>query len=435
MIPRFERATLIEHAARARAAVIAALLLAAMPGAPVPLTAQTTVPARLTLVDAVGLARTRHPVLAAASARRRMAVSLARQESAFPNPVLTWRGENFGSPLARDAFTTIAQPLDLTGRRLALRAGVRDVDRSALADSTTAMREVEAAAARAFWRASLASALLALAEDQRLDAERLARVEADRAREGAVAEVVAIRTSVEHERARVAEASARATWTHAAAELAQAIGARPESLPPVEPLTAELPRADALPSHDVAVPYALGHRSEITALRATEDAVNRRLPAERRGTLSDVVVEAGTKQTAGYATRVIGVAVPLPLFNRNSAARDRAAADLDLVRAERHAMEQTVRATVTAALDGYRALLSAQPTGADSLVARAEEVARIADAAYAAGGGSLLELLDARRARTETLTAVLRWVADVRIAHLDLLRALGASPLDSLTLP
>jgi outer membrane protein, heavy metal efflux system len=132
---------------------------------------------------------------------------------------------------------------------------------------------------------------------------------------------------------------------------------------------------------------------------------------------------------------VIGVAVPLPLFNRNSAARDRAAADLDLVRAERHAMEQTVRATVTAALDGYRALLSAQPTGADSLVARAEEVARIADAAYAAGGGSLLELLDARRARTETLTAVLRWVADVRIAHLDLLRALGASPLDSLTLP
>jgi outer membrane protein TolC len=90
---------------------------------------------------------------------------------------------------------------------------------------------------------------------------------------------------------------------------------------------------------------------------------------------------------------------------------------------------------VAAALDSYRALLATRPARVDSLVTRATEVARIADAAYAAGGGSLLELLDARRARTETLAAVFRWVADVQLAHLDLLRAIGASPLDSLELP
>ena len=90
---------------------------------------------------------------------------------------------------------------------------------------------------------------------------------------------------------------------------------------------------------------------------------------------------------------------------------------------------------MAAAVESYRALLAAQPTGIDSVVARAIEVATIADAAYAAGGSSLLELLEARRARTETLTAALRWVADVRIARIDLLRALGVSPLDSLTLP
>ena len=417
-----------------RSTALGALALAM--AAPLPAIAQSGSRQPLTLFDAVTLARARHPALAAASARRQATVSLARQQSAFANPVVEWRTENLGSPLAHDAFATIAQPLDLTGRRLALRAGARALDRSAIADSITAMRDVEVAAAQAFWRASLASALLALAEVQRVDAERLARVEDDRAREGAVAEVVAIRTSVERERARVAESSARAAWIHAAAALARALGIHPESLPPVEPLAVTLPlTADGLPRADAAVANALANRSELAALRAADDAGTRRVSAERRALLPDVVVQAGTKQTAGYSTRVIGVAVPLPLFDRNTAARNRAAAELDLVRAERRAIEQTVRTSVTATIESYRTLLSAQPDGTDSLVTRVAEVARIADAAYAAGGGTLLELLDARRMRIETLTAVLRWVADVRIAHVDLLRAVGKSPLDSLDLP
>ena len=400
-----------------------------------PVAAQRGARLSLTLADAVATARVRHPALAAASARRASVVALALQESAFPNPVLEVRRENLGSPLERDAFTTIAQPLDLTGRRFALRAGVRDLDRRGLADSATTLRDIEAGAARAFWRASLARALLTLAEEQRVDAERLARVEADRAREGAVAEVAAIRTSVEHDRALVAEASARAEWMRSRTELARAIGVHPDSLPHIDALAASLPRMNAAPALDVVATQALAHRSELAALRAAQDAASHRVSAERRGTLSDVVLEAGTKHTAGYSTRVLAVAVPLPLFNRNTAAREYAAAERQLVDAELRAAEQAVRAQVASALESYRALLAAQPSGVDSLVNRAVEVARIADAAYATGGGSLLELLDARRTRAETLGAALRWVADVQLAHLDLLRAVGASPLDSLEIP
>ena len=144
-------------------------------------------------------------------------------------------------------------------------------------------------------------------------------------------------------------------------------------------------------------------------------------------------MQAGAKQTAGYSTRVLGVAVPLPLFSQNRAARDRAAAELELVRTELRAAEQSIRTSVAATIESYDALRAAQPD--DSTTARAIEVAAIADAAYAAGGSSLLELIDARRARSETLAAVLRWVADVRIVQTDLARALGASPLDPLTLP
>jgi cobalt-zinc-cadmium efflux system outer membrane protein len=397
-----------------------------------PLAAQQGGTSALTLADAIALARSRHPALGVESARRQGTTAAALQESSFPNPVLAWRRENMGSPLSRDAFYTVAQPIDLTGRRLGLRAGARDVNRRALFDSASLTLDIEAGAARAFWRASLAGALLALSKDHRLDAERLARVEADRAREGAVAEVAAMRTSVEYDRARVAEAEAQADWTRAVADLARAVGVRPDSLPVVTPLAATISHIDAAPTSAAALAYAFDRRSELAALRAAGDAARHRVTAERRGVLSDVVVEGGMKQTAGYTTSVIGVAVPLPLFNRNAAARDRATADLELVQAELRASEQMVRAQVAGALESYRALLAAQPADIDALVIRATDVARIADAAYAAGGGSLLELLDARRTRAETLAAVFRWVADVRLAHLDLLRAIGASPLDSL---
>jgi cobalt-zinc-cadmium efflux system outer membrane protein len=424
---RLNKATTPIHVALCRSLIAAIGVLVAPP-----VLAQASAP--LTLGDVVALARARHPALAAASAHRQGVVAIARQASAFPNPVIAWRSENLGSPLEHDTFVTVAQPLDLTGRRFALRAAAGDLDRRALADSSTLMRDVEAAAARAFWRTSLAHALLMLAQEQRLDAERLARVEADRAREGAVAEVSAIRTSIEHDRALVAEAFARTEWMQARAELARSVGVHPDSLPSVEALPARLPHIDIAPPFDLMAQRALAARSELAALHAAHDAARRRVSAERRGVLSDVVLEAGTKRTAGYSTRVIGIAVPLPLFDRNTAARDLAAADLHAVEADLRSTDQGVRAQVASALESYRALLAAQPLGAESLVERAAEMARIADAAYAAGGGSLLELLDARRARTETMSAVLRWVVDVRLAHLDLLRAVGASPLDSLEL-
>ena len=412
-------------------AMLAAVSLAV--GPPQPAAAQAGNAEPLTLADAVTLARANHPAIRTASARGRAAVAAARQEAAFSNPVLELRRENLGSPIARDEFATITQPLDLTGRRFALRASARDLERRTLADSASVMRDIEANAARAFWRASLARALVAIAEEHRADAERVARFETERAREGAVAEVSAMRARMEADRARVAESSAAAALRQAIAELSRATGVPADSLPPVSALAARIPAIEPAPSVDAAVERALASRSELTALRAAEAAAGHRQSAERRAVFPDVVVQAGAKQTAGYSTRVLGVAVPLPLFSQNRAARDRAAAELELVRTELRAAEQSIRTSVAAAIESYDALRAAQPD--DSTTTRAIEVATIADAAYAAGGSSLLELIDARRARSETLAAVLRWVADLRIVQTDLTRALGASPLDPLTLP
>jgi len=422
------------HPGRALIRGVAALLLGTTPLAGQPM-GQPADAAVLTLADAMALARAHHPALAAASARGQAAVGLARREAALPNPVLEWRQEHLASPLAPDAFLTVVQPIDLTGRRLALRAEVADVAARAAADSVTIARNVESGAARAFWQTALAHAQADVAALQRADAERLATIEAERAREGAVAELAAMRAGVEAERARLVEATARAELARASAELARATGVAAAALPPVPALEPAAPPVASLPSPAAVLAAALERRSELTALRAAVEASRHRSSAARRGALPDVTLQAGTKRTAGYTTRTLGVAVPLPLLDRNAGGRQQADAALRLAQAELLAGEQAVRVEVTGALDGLRALHDARTTGADSLAARAAEVARVADAAYAAGGGTLLELLDARRARAEALTTALRWAAELRLARLELNRVSGAPLLQDLETP
>lgn len=386
----------------------------------------------LTVTGAMALARANHPALTAASARREAAVGAARQEAALPNPVVEWRQENVGSPLQPDRFLTVIQPLDLAGRRLALRAEAGLVDERAVAESVTVARAVEAAAARAYWRASLARALGDLAAAARADAERLAVVERDRAREGAVAGLVAMRAEVEAERARLAEATARAEWQRARAALASAVGIDAAALPEIPAMPLASLTAAPVPTVAAAHAAALERRSDLAALRAGVEAARRRRSAERRATVPDVSLQFGTMQSAGFTGRTVGVAVPLPLLDRNAGGRARAAGALRVAEAELRAAENAARAEADGAVAGLSALLAADGPGADSLAARAAAVARIAEAAYADGGVTLLELLDARRAHADALAAALRWGAELRLARLELNRAIGAPLTDSL---
>jgi outer membrane protein TolC len=60
-----------------------------------------------------------------------------------------------------------------------------------------------------------------------------------------------------------------------------------------------------------------------------------------------------------------------------------------------------------------------------SLAARANEIAQIADASYREGATSLLELIEAQRARSESRAAAARWAVEVRLSLIELKRATG----------
>jgi cobalt-zinc-cadmium efflux system outer membrane protein len=229
----------------------------------------------------------------------------------------------------------------------------------------------------------------------------------------------------------MAEANARAEHERARSDLARALGMHPDSLPPVAAVVA----LDALPPSpptDAAVQRALAARADLRALRhASEESSHRRV-GERRGMVSELQFVAGYKQTTGTNTGVVGVIVPLPLFNRNEGARERARGEATLAEAELRDAELRVRGEVVAALRGYEAIREAMREGASGVDARAAEVARIAEGAYREGAISLVELVEAQRARAESRAAALRWAVDARLAVLDINRATGAPILDTL---
>jgi cobalt-zinc-cadmium efflux system outer membrane protein len=388
-----------------------------------------------TLADAAALARRQHPLLAAAGGRRQSTAGAARQEAALPNPTLEWRKENLGSPLARDEFVTAALPIDLYGRRVALRSASALTALRAVQDSSTTARQVEFDVARAYWRTSLAFALHDAATTQRHAVDTIARIEGDRARQGAVPAGAALRARLEADRARLTEASARAELERARGDLARALAMPFDSVPrPTQSLRVD--SGVAVPPLGALLAIAREHRSELLAARARVDETSRRQLAERLGTMPALGVQVGSKRTSGYKTGTVAIGVAIPLFDRNGGNRERARGDVIMAEGELRALQSTVDAEVTAAARAYATLLAeydraidagAAGDGLRDLDTRGARVATIAATAYREGAIPLFELLDAERVRADVRVAALRAAVEVHMARLDLLRALGVA--------
>lgn len=383
----------------------------------------------LTIQQAVAIARARGPLAVTAHARRLVAQGRARNDGAFPNPTFEWRRENLSSPLQPDIFGTLQLPLDLTGRRFAIRSAGTELVARGRADSSAVTRQLEGDVMRAYWRAALGSELLAVATEERKARENVADFDAKRFREGAVAEVAAIRTRLEADRARIAEATARGEAARSRGELARLLGLPEDSLPPL----ARIPATTTLtppPDEPTAMARALEQRPDLAALRHAASEAEHRASAERRGVIPDLQVVTGYKTTSGYSTKVLGVIVPLPLFSRNEGLRERTKGESLVASAELRDAELRVRGEVVAALRGVAAMREALEAGTAGIDARAAEVAQIAEGAYREGAISLMELIEAQRARAESRAAALRWTVDIHLATLELNRALGAPLLE-----
>jgi outer membrane protein TolC len=150
---------------------------------------------------------------------------------------------------------------------------------------------------------------------------------------------------------------------------------------------------------------------------------------ERGGVLGDWQLQGGSKLTGGFMTGQVGLNVPMPIFNRNAGARERAMSVERQADAGWRAALLTVTGEVLTAADQVRRLeslgarLAATPTDGATIAASAR-------VAYAEGAMTLLELLDAQRAAADARATAQQYRADLLLARLTLARAVGVSLLD-----
>lgn len=131
----------------------------------------------------------------------------------------------------------------------------------------------------------------------------------------------------------------------------------------------------------------------------------------------------------GTNSMIAGLSLPFPLFDQNRGELGRATAERDVARfdlavQERQAHADVLGATEVARLLTDRASALAQP-GAEGLLARADEMRRIALGAYREGAIPLVQLLDAARAWGDTRLTFYRTLYAQHQAVLALVVAIG----------
>jgi cobalt-zinc-cadmium efflux system outer membrane protein len=375
----------------------------------------------LSLRAATDLAFGLNPELAAARLEVDASAGARLQAGARPNPEFSFLLED----TRRETRTTtwqINQPIELGGKRDA---------RMAAADKGIEVARFDLQARREAVRAAVATAyfdVLAVQERTRVAEAGLALVQ--RSSHAAAQRVAAGKVSpVEETRARVAEghvrielAQVRNEAVAAHARLAHAVG-QPLDAYALDGSVAALP---IVPAEQV-----FAERLETApALRRAELEFERRkalTAVENARRISDVTVSLGTKRDnqLGFNQAVVGVTIPLPLFDRNQGNV------LEALRREDKAREEVAAARAAVRSDAIqaRARLHAARTEAQSLAADVLPGAQSAfDATtrgFEAGKFSFLEALDAQRTLLQARTQYLRALAETHRAAAELDRILG----------
>ncbi len=413
----------IETIAGRRALIVASVALwpAWMPSA-----AQSAEPSSvLTLEQALERAAADGPAVRIAQGERDVAAARARQARAWGNPTLSIEVENvLGQGSYRDfdaAETTVSmtQPLPVGGGRGARLRAARSEETAAEAGIALAALEMRRDLTVAYAEAVAADRLAGIARERAALGGATRDAVAKRHAAGLESDLQRARVEVE---TAAMQAEARRA---AAAALAQrrALAAHWRE----ETVTAPLDDAwfDAAPRPVEAMPTADDEHPLLAVARARVAQSKALLEAVRGARTGGLEATAGTRRLketpdAGRAW-VLGLAMPLPLWDRNEAgiAEARAAlqtAELDAERAARDLASgrESARADLDAARLEVEALVA---SGLPSATAAAQLAAR----GYEAGRLSLLERLEAERAwvqaREQLVSARLRLrAAEARLA-------------------
>nr|BFD44368.1 TolC family protein [Pseudomonas sp. FFPRI_1] len=377
-------------------------------------------PTSLSLDTALAQALANNPELAAAAWEIDIAQGARQQAGLIPNPVLSVDAED----TRRDSRTTsikLSQALELGGKRGArVEVASRGQELAALElerrrnQLRADVLEAYSSAQRAQERTQLAGRSLALAE-------RGVSVAQGRVNAGKASPVEATRAQVQLAEVRLELSRGQMEQDNAYRRLAMVTGTATTDFASVQEqslIVASVPASAQL----------LDRLPQTPELRLAEQEIVQReasLGLEKAQRIPDLDVSFGSQYDASTRERInlVGVSMPLPLFNRNQGNVLSAARRADQARDLRNATELRLRTETRQALEQWNTARGEVLSFNQTILPGAQTAVDSATRGFEMGKFSFIDVLDAQRtlinARSQYLAAVAQttdaWVRIERI--------------------
>lgn len=391
-----------------------------------PVLSSTQISKKLRLEEALQRALTQNPRLAVARGELGVADAARLQAALWPNPELKLEVEGSDSA-SREVALLLSQPLELGGKRAA---------RIEVADQARQLAQAQFALALATTRAQVIQAFaLALTVQEQAHQAELSLELAEKALAATAKRVDAGTISpVEETRAQLAATTARsqlrkaqgqlhstrlqlaALWgssTPDFTEVAGELDALPE-LPPLRALEQQLDTS----------PQLLLARQELARLKALAQL-------ERTRRIPNVTLSAGARriEETNETVPVIGVSMPIPLFDRNQGnvleAQRRVEIAQDQLALERIQLRETLGVA-------YSRLEVAEDEAnliRNQILPAAESAYEASVKGFELGKFSFLDVLDAQRTLYQARTQYVEALAEAHEAYASIESIRGASDL------
>ena len=384
----------------------------------------------LTLDEAIRLALEHSPTVAAARREIDATEGQILQGSLRPNPDIAYVAEDMRHA-SRSGTAQFDIPIETAGKREARIEAAQRGRIVAVSDLGSAQLRLRAAVTAAFFDVLAAQELTALAKQTVLLAQRATDIATKRVTAGKV-------SPVEETRARVAEAGVRVSLLQAESQLRNArhrlsgLWGNPE--PRFTEVSGELDRLMASPDLD-----AVQRRLASSPLleRAQRELERRRslVGLEQRRAVPDFSVSVGMKrqETLSGDQVLVGVKVPLPVFNRNQGNLLEALRREDKAREELRAVRVSLSSEALQALERVSARRDEVELLRKDLVPGAQSAYEAATIGFENGKFSFLEVLDAQRTYFSAKSQYLTALAAFHRAQTELESLLGQASADPVT--
>ena len=385
-------------------------------------TASAQASGSLSLPEALSAAFAQNPELAAAGREIGIAEGERRQAGLIPNPQLSWEVEDTRRE-TRTTTVTLSQPLELGGKRGARIAVAGAGQTIAQLDLERQRNGLRADVVQAFHAALRAQTALELAQQSQALTERGLRVVQGRVTAGQSSPVEATRAQVQLAQAQAQvrrAASQRSVAYQALARLTGSPVARFDRLLATDLSPGAAPAAEALLAR-------VEQTAEWRLAAAQVERGEASLGSEKAQRIPDLTVSLGSQYSREDRERVnvVGLSMPLPLFDRNQGNVLVAARRADQARDLRNAVELRLRSETRSALSQWATAMQEVQAYNRTILPSAQQAVDTATRGFEMGKFAFLDVLDAQRTLIEARGLYLQALASATDARAQVERLYG----------